>query len=199
MRKISLVNWETVCKPKFNGGLGFHSASLTNKAYMLKLGWRMLSDPNALWSKVLRGKYLNGGEVVFSNSKKSNLSPTWKAILDTSATLPHNTAWSIGNGTITHFWHDNWFKDAGPLLRHSQLPHISHNFDEKIIDFTINGQWNFAKLEQVLPDWICAAFKDFPPPVHNAANDSIYWTAEASGKFSISSAIDCLSDTSNIV
>ena len=35
-KKIPLVSWENVCRPKECGGLGLHDASSVNKAFMVK-------------------------------------------------------------------------------------------------------------------------------------------------------------------
>lgn len=37
-KKIHLIAWDTLQKPKEYGGLGIHSASQANKAFMTKLG-----------------------------------------------------------------------------------------------------------------------------------------------------------------
>lgn len=182
-RKISLVNWDMVCKGKSTGRFGLLSAFLTNKAYMLKLGWWMLYEPNSLWIRVLKCKYMNGRDVIFSNSKKLNLSPTWKVIVDTHPLLLRNMEWSMGNATSVRFWHDTWLKDVGPLLHHHLNPSFNANLDAKVVYFTINGNWDWNILRPFVQDWICALLRDLPPPVHNAGNDSLYWIVEPSGKF----------------
>lgn len=44
-RKCHLIGWDIICKPKEEGGLGFRNLMVLNKAYMLKLGWQLLSQP----------------------------------------------------------------------------------------------------------------------------------------------------------
>ena len=48
-RKIHLVSWEHICKPKEEGGLGFQTARAMNKAYLMKLAWGLTSQPDSLW------------------------------------------------------------------------------------------------------------------------------------------------------
>lgn len=57
-RKMHLVSWEEVCKPKCCGGLGLRKAEGANKILFMKLGWRFLSNPDALWIKLLKAKYV---------------------------------------------------------------------------------------------------------------------------------------------
>ncbi|CAN1780503.1 Putative ribonuclease H protein At1g65750 [Linum perenne] len=57
-KKLNFVNWETVCQSKRVGGLGIRSARELNGAYMMKLAWNLLKNPNDLWVQVLMTKYL---------------------------------------------------------------------------------------------------------------------------------------------
>ena len=52
-RKTHLINWETVTKEKSKGGLGIRKMQHMNKALMAKLGWKLLTDRNKLWVRVL--------------------------------------------------------------------------------------------------------------------------------------------------
>lgn len=63
--KVSLVSWDKVHMDKELGGLGIKNSESLNKAYMIKLAWRFLSQPDSLWARILRDKYLKGGEVNF--------------------------------------------------------------------------------------------------------------------------------------
>lgn len=47
--KMHNVNWEIVCLPKEKGGLGIKSAVLINQAFIMKLEFSFLSQPNSLW------------------------------------------------------------------------------------------------------------------------------------------------------
>jgi hypothetical protein len=53
--KIHLVNWETLCKSKEEGGLGIRSMETMNRAFIMKLAWGVLQE-NSLWVKFLKAK-----------------------------------------------------------------------------------------------------------------------------------------------
>lgn len=57
-RKLHLVNWQKVCKPKDKGGLGIRKARDQNLALLTKLGWKIASKENSLWVTLLCSKYL---------------------------------------------------------------------------------------------------------------------------------------------
>ena len=44
-KRIHLITWDKVCKPKQEGGLGFRKAKEINLACMTKLAWEMVNNP----------------------------------------------------------------------------------------------------------------------------------------------------------
>ena len=56
--KLSLVNWEQVCKPKGKGGLGIRRMKDLNKSLLTKIGWR-LAEGNTGWENTMKAKYLS--------------------------------------------------------------------------------------------------------------------------------------------
>lgn len=64
--KVNLVDWKIVCDKNDRGGLGIKQASLLNKGYMMKIAWHLLLEPNALWARVLRYKYVGASLTDFN-------------------------------------------------------------------------------------------------------------------------------------
>uniref|UniRef100_A0A2N9H5A8 CCHC-type domain-containing protein n=1 Tax=Fagus sylvatica TaxID=28930 RepID=A0A2N9H5A8_FAGSY len=60
-KKMHMVGWEKVCKPKDKGGLGLYSTKSRNIALLAKLNWRVMEDADALWAKTLQSKYCPSG------------------------------------------------------------------------------------------------------------------------------------------
>ena len=58
-KKIHMVNWKKVTKPKKDGALGLEAAKEKNTTLLAKLNWRMHHEKESLWTRVLTHKYIN--------------------------------------------------------------------------------------------------------------------------------------------
>ncbi|KAK3200123.1 hypothetical protein Dsin_023538 [Dipteronia sinensis] len=57
-RKIHWCTWNSLCKPKDEGGLGFRDLKTSNRALLAKQAWRILKNPESLAGKSLKGVIL---------------------------------------------------------------------------------------------------------------------------------------------
>ncbi|XP_072067045.1 uncharacterized protein [Arachis hypogaea] len=115
-RKIHAINWETLCRPKLQGGLGFRKITIMNEAFLMKLFWRIITQPDALWAQVLKIKYGRGENPFFGVISKSTDSRLWKNIAAITEIVQQNLTVSVGNGKNTSFWFDKWMKNEPPLF-----------------------------------------------------------------------------------
>lgn len=52
-RVLCKVNWNTVCRPKKEGGLGIRRLNVVNASLLAKWFWRFSDESYSLWKKVL--------------------------------------------------------------------------------------------------------------------------------------------------
>jgi hypothetical protein len=56
-KKMALVSWDKLCRPKEQGGLGLRDPVIMNKVLSAKIWWRWLKIPKDLWARLWRKKY----------------------------------------------------------------------------------------------------------------------------------------------
>lgn len=66
-RYMALRPWEDLCKPKIAGGLGFRRFVDINIALLAKLAWKIASEEDSLWCRIMRIRKLE--ESHFSNMR----------------------------------------------------------------------------------------------------------------------------------
>jgi hypothetical protein len=104
--KIHWLKWDRLTDPKKAGGMGFRDMSLFNQAMLGKQGWRLLIRPNALCTRVLKGKYYPG-TVFLKAMRRKRSSETWRAILHGRHVLSQGLIHRIGSGSSVNVWENN--------------------------------------------------------------------------------------------
>ena len=67
-RRMHLVGWGKIIRPKDEGSLGIQSAKAKNIALLAKLNWRMYQEKEIVWARILLNKYC-------SNSRRRAANP----------------------------------------------------------------------------------------------------------------------------
>lgn len=114
------VSWDKLTQPKDNGGLGFRDIQIFNKDLLAKIAWRIMTVPNCLLARVLKGKYCHNQSFLKVTASNS-CSHGWRGILAGRDLLQGNIGRAIGNGNTTSVWRDSWIsldnqlKSYGPI------------------------------------------------------------------------------------
>ena len=189
-RRMHMVAWENVTKPKKAGGLGIRSMRQTNSAFLAKLGWRLLTEPNALWARILRSKYCEDRCDIDMFKEKANCSNAWHGIMSSIDIVRKGLSMTVGNGERTFFWHHRWATSTPLIDMANPKPPLSAQ------DKTVKELWD--------PNvgWKLEEFAEFIPPkvvqevlAHELVEDEdtvdeVYWNGSPSGGFSITSAME---------
>jgi len=108
-KKMHLVSWDKIKKPRLEGGLQIRDVATQNLAMGGKILWNMISGKNT-WSKqILQKKYFTGNRnrCLEKPPKKQTGSPIF---LLCKKALPYFTAkltWIPGNGANINIWDDS--------------------------------------------------------------------------------------------
>jgi len=47
---MTLVEWDKICRPKEEGGIGLRKTAALNIAFQCKLAWKILTDKKNIWA-----------------------------------------------------------------------------------------------------------------------------------------------------
>lgn len=144
-RKLHLIAWDQVCKPKCMGGLGLMPIKLRNYAMLGKWHYRWVSERDRSWNRWIRGKYnLQIGSNIYDCSSCNFLSDSMKDILKVlnipalqKNVNPRNFAWKLKDGKSIMFWDDLWIGDGLLKENFKKLFQISARKESSVYDFLI--------------------------------------------------------------
>ena len=98
-----------VCKSKESGGLGVRRLENMNKSMLGKWNWRLATEDNPPWKKLIKLKYgLEVGEWFSKEPKGSFGVGLWKDIRKEGQQLKHDCKLVLGNRGRIRFWEDKW-------------------------------------------------------------------------------------------
>jgi hypothetical protein len=199
-RKISWVNWETVTKPKCDGGLGVRDVRRVNLSLLAKWRWRFLNADQSCWKVVLQSKYgdnLASKHLQQEHSEVRLASIWWKDICK----LEGNDRWltetivkKVGNGRSTSLWTDAWLGNFTLKDRFPRLYSISIAKDVMVAEAGLreNDNWRWAlDWRRNLFVWEHDLLNELMLILNavslSATADRWVWLEDSSGDFSVNS------------
>ncbi|XP_027065073.1 uncharacterized mitochondrial protein AtMg00310-like [Coffea arabica] len=111
-RRVHWMGWSKLSEVKGKGGLGFRDLMDFNNAMLAKKFWRILTRPNLMVSRILRGKYFKG-ESIWKMKIKASDSWMWKSILYARELLESGVRKRVVDGTTIDIWRDRWLLRRG--------------------------------------------------------------------------------------
>jgi ribonuclease HI len=165
--------------------MGFRNFSVFNQALLAKQGWRIITSPNSLCSRVLRARYFKDDDFMNANCPKA-ASFTWKSILHGRSLLKEGLIWRIGDGAKIDVWKENWIPRSGLKRPLGHKPETTINKLNEVI--LPDGQgWNVAKLNELFFEGDVADILKTPVG-HAGSEDYVAWNYTKNGIFSVKSA-----------
>ncbi|XP_060212170.1 uncharacterized protein LOC132639766 [Lycium barbarum] len=110
-KKIALVAWEKLCRPKRQGGLNIKGCKIWNMAAVGKLIWHIMEKKDIMWVKWVQGVYMNNSDDFMNHDPPSDCSWYWKRLnklklqmvnwyVNARYTLTANRQYSVTKGYI---------------------------------------------------------------------------------------------------
>lgn len=149
---MAWVSWDKMTLPKEVGGLGVRDFQAFNDAFLGKLSWRILNNPDILLSRVLLRKY-SSTESFLDVTEKSAISHGWRGVLIGRDLLKENLGWIVGNGTSISIWNEPWLSLSQQLSPTGPATEETSNFTVSDLFNEHERTWNVTTIKPVLPQW----------------------------------------------
>lgn len=200
---IPLVAWARLELPKLLGGLGIGSLLHRNLALLYKWLWRFFNEPKALWRNIIVDKYGYGPNFTPTDLTIPRLGGPWKQICKsvlshpvTKQFAPTKMRKAVGRGNNTLFWQDLWVGDKTLKTLFPRPYSITTNPSATIESLGIwdghEWHWLFAWRRSLRPrdieekNSLLSLLSNVTLDL--SSDDSLVWTPQKSGIFSVKSA-----------
>ncbi|RVW22247.1 LINE-1 reverse transcriptase-like [Vitis vinifera] len=199
--KVHLINWQVVCSPKEEGGLGIRKIDLLNKTLLGKWVWRYAYEKENLWKKAIGVKY---GQEGCGWRTKEVCGPygvgLWKEIMKEVDWCWESMDLKVGKGNRVLFWMDKWCGNEALSQSFPQLFTLAGHKNAKVCEVWDSslgqGGWNLS-LARDFNDWeidqigeMLNLLKDFKI---SQEEDLVRWKREGNGVFGAKGAYKSLS------
>ena len=156
-------------------------------AMLGKQGWRLITKPESLCARILKGRYFHDTNFMEATRKK-HASQTWRATLAGRDVLQRGLIKRISDGESTNIWRDRWLPkhitgkpitpgDGQELHRVSEL-------------MTASGQWNEDLIREIFFPVDAKAILQLP--IRPRDGDVWAWEPKRHGIYSVRSAYKLL-------
>lgn len=145
------IHWKNrgfMCRPKVEGGLGFHNFEAFNEGILAKQLWRLYSQPHSLLARIYKARY-HPHACLWEVGLGATPSYDWRSIMGARQLLIQRVRWRIGNGKCINIWQDRWLggEGSGRVITPTRLLHenacVSTLIDEN------NGCWRDDLIKKV--------------------------------------------------
>ncbi|XP_074301425.1 uncharacterized protein LOC141632812 [Silene latifolia] len=182
---ISWVAWSRLCQSKSRGGMGFRDFYLFNMALLGKQVWRLLTEPDGLWARVMRARYYPEGDIMTAELGSAP-SYTWRGIVEARRVLDSGWRRRVGDGLGIRVWRDAWLPETqtgrvlSPLVPGKELMTVAKPLDN-------GGGWNESLLAELFLPFECERIKRIRVSSSRPPDDW-FWVGEKDGVFTVKSA-----------
>ncbi|CAA7029802.1 unnamed protein product [Microthlaspi erraticum] len=181
-RKMCWIAWKKLTRGKSEGGLGIRDIQDFNDALLSKLSWRILTKPDCLLARILKGKYFQN-QSFLDCTLNTGCSHGWRGIMIGRDLLKEKLGKVIGNGDTTRVWEDPWLSTKEPIIPMGPAPLAYKNLRVKDLFLPNSRVWNANLIRRVLPAYEREILGIIPG--NYATEDRLAWLPQANGEYSV--------------
>lgn len=122
---MNWLSWDKLTMGKNVGGMGFGDLEGFNLAVLGKQGWKLLTNTDAMVSRIIKAKYYLRGN--FLEAKLGhNPSFSWRSIRNSQVLLKNGLHWRVGFGSHINIWSNHWLREINdPYIHIAHSPFIN--------------------------------------------------------------------------
>lgn len=184
-KKMHWRSWDWLTTPKHHGGMGFRDMRIFNQAMLGKQCWRLLTEPNSLCARVLKGRYFPSGDFWTATCPRS-ASYTWRSLLFGKEILKKGVRWCVGDGSMIRITSDNWIPDVPANLLRPLVPIPDGQTVDSLIEPN-KQSWDVELLKTIFREADVAKILQVPIS-RQGCEDYISWPHTKFGHYSVRSA-----------
>lgn len=133
-KKLHLVDWNSVCKTKRNGGLGIKPLKILNQVLLGKWLWR-LGEGDNLCRQIILTKYKVDGDGWDVSRLSYRQSALWKGIISVKDRFALHIILKVGLGRNILFWQDVCLGDRSLVDQFLDLHRCARDGWGKVVDY----------------------------------------------------------------
>lgn len=145
-KKMHWHSWESLCKPKTLGGMGFRDLKIFNQVLLEKQVWRLHCDTSSLLHSVLKSRYFKHGSILDAR-RGYDPSYSWRSVWGAKSLHLDGLKWRVGSGTNIRVWDCGWLpgKQDAPKPKTGTTVDV----DLKVADCIdhVCGEWDSVLVE----------------------------------------------------
>ena len=203
---IPWISWKDLCKTKEEGGLGIRDIRKFNYALMAKWKWQISFNDKGRWKEVLESKY---GLDIDGSLPIKYQSLWWRDLTSICREgggdewFQGEVGWKVGSGDNVRFWEDVWVGNSNLKTVFPRLFSLSLNQGHKVeeVGGWEGSMWRWSlSWRRVRFEWETLMEAELGALISRVnvmkdEKDALVWRSEATGRFTVSSAYECLVTT----
>ena len=161
---------------KINGGMGFKDLTAFNLAMLGKQGWKFVTEPYSLVSKLFKANYFPNN-IYLTATISHNPSYVWFTILRARFIVRGGARWSIGTGGSIPILGEPWVLNGECIATNiAGAQYVHHATVDKLM-LPNEKRWNEVVVRQVFGAELADKIMSTPLVAH-VQLDCLIWKAE---------------------
>lgn len=137
-----------MCLLKEKGKMGFRDLKSFNKAFLVKQGWILPTNPNSLFSRVFKAKCFLDCDFVLATLDNHPLY-AWRSIMSAQAVVEKGMRWRVGNGDSIHICTNKWLPSTSYTRVLSLVQVLRENAKLSELIIKEMGEWKSDLVRQL--------------------------------------------------